>query len=125
MTGLPFGILLRGGGHEAAHYALVAATGAAAIGRPVVLFATNAGCQLMLRGCPLTADARETLLAQRGVATLAVLWEAALELGIRLIACEAGLRAEGLSADMLEAGVEVAGIVTFLEAAGPGQMLSF
>lgn len=124
MSQPPLGVLLRSGGHDAAHYALVAATGAAAIGRPVVLFGTNAGCHLLRRDNPLLADAREGLLAERGVATIATLWEAARELGIRLIACEAGLRAEALPARELADGVETAGIVTFLEAVGPGQIMT-
>ena len=43
---------------------------------------------------------------------------------MRLIACEAGLRAEGLDAARLLPGVEVAGVATFLEAVGAGQMLA-
>jgi peroxiredoxin family protein len=121
---LPLGVLLRSGGHEAAHYALVVATGAAAVGRPVVLFATNAGCRLLLRDTPLLADAREALLEARGVAGIATLWEAAEELGIRRIACEAGLRAEAIAPADLAGGVEVAGIVTFLAEVGAGQMLA-
>ena len=45
-------------------------------------------------------------------------------LGVRLIACEAGLRAEGLDAARLLPGVEVAGIATFLAAVGAGQIVS-
>jgi peroxiredoxin family protein len=120
----PLGILLLSGGHERAHYALVMATGAAALGRDVTLFATNAGCRLFLAASPLLADAREAVLAERGVATLAVLLEAAGELGLRRIACEAGLRAEGLAGAALAPGVEVAGVATFLAAVGDGQMLS-
>ena len=45
-------------------------------------------------------------------------------LGVRLIACEAGLRVEGLDAAALWPGVEVAGIATFLEAVGAGQIVS-
>lgn len=118
------GILLLSGGHERAHYALVLATGAAAIGREVVLFATNAGCRLFDATRPLEADPRETLLAERGVAGLGTLLAAAGELGIRRIACEAGLRAEGMELAALAPGVEVAGVVTFLSAVGPGQMIS-
>jgi peroxiredoxin family protein len=120
----PLGVLLRSGGHDAAHYALVAATGAAAIGRPVVLFATNAGCRLLLRGTPLLDDPREALLAARGVAGIATLLEAAADLGIRRIACEAGLRAEAIDPGGLAEGVETAGIVTFLVDVGSGQMLA-
>ncbi|NKE44635.1 hypothetical protein HB662_07590 [Roseomonas frigidaquae] len=118
----PLGILLLSGAHDRAHYALVLATGAAAVGRDVVVFASNAGCRLFLDPCPLLADAREALLAERGVATLAELLEAAAELGIRRIACEAGLKAEGLHAAALAPGVEVAGVVTFLGAVGSGQI---
>lgn len=118
----PLGILLLSGGHERAHYALVLATGAAALGRQVVLFATNAGCRLFLAPTPLREDPREALLAARGVATLAVLLEAAAELGIRRIACEAGLRAEDLAGAALAEGVEVAGVATFLAEVGPGQI---
>jgi predicted peroxiredoxin len=45
-------------------------------------------------------------------------------MGVRLIACEAGLHAEGLAQLPLLSGVEVAGIVTFLDAVGPGQMVT-
>ncbi len=120
----PLGILLRQGDHEAAHYALVLATGAAAVGRDVTLFATNGGCRLFLATAPLVEDAREALLESRGVAGIAPLMEAARDLGIRLIACEAGLKAEGLAAASLAPGVEVAGVVTFLAAVGPGQIVS-
>lgn len=118
------GILLISGGHERAHYALVLATGAAAIGREVVLFATNAGCRLLLETPPLLADAREAALAARGVAPIATLLPAAAELGVRRIACEAGLRAEDLDRVPLADGVEVAGIVTFLQAVGTGQVVT-
>lgn len=118
----PLGILLLSGTHDRAQYALVLATGAAAVGRDVVVFASNEGCRLFLDPSPLLADAREGLLAERGVATLAELLEVAVELGIRRIACEAGLKAEGLDAAALAPGVEVAGVVTFLGAVGQGQI---
>lgn len=120
----PLGLLLISGGHERAHYALMLATAAAAIGRPVTLFATNAGCRLLLKAAPLESDGREEKLSSSGVATLAELMEAAQALGIRLMACEAGLRAESLVDEPLAGGVEVAGIVTFLGAVGQGQVIS-
>ncbi|HYF07025.1 MAG TPA: DsrE family protein [Acetobacteraceae bacterium] len=120
----PLGVLLLDGSHERAHYALVVATGAAALGRPVTLFATNAGCRLLLRDPPLLADPRESRLIARGVAGIAALLEAASDLGIRRIACEAGLRAEALQDALLAEGVEVAGIVTFLDAVGTGQIVA-
>ncbi len=120
----PLGILLLSGGHERAHYALVLATGAAALGREVVLFATNAGCRLFLEPTPLLTDPRETLLEERGVAGIGTLLEAAADLGLRRIACEAGLRAEDLAGAALAPGVEVAGVATFLAALGDGQIIS-
>ena len=46
------------------------------------------------------------------------------KLGARLIACEAGLRMAALDRALLLPGVEVAGVATFLEAVGDGQMIS-
>jgi uncharacterized protein len=120
----PLGLLLISGGHERAHYALMLATAAAALGRPVTLFATNAGCRLLLDAAPLERDPREAELARNGVATIATLMEAARALEIRRIACEAGLRTEGLEGEALAAGTERAGIVTFLGAVGSGQVIS-
>ena len=120
----PLGVLLLSGGHERAHYALVLAAGAAALGRDAVFFATNAGCHLFLDPCPLLADPREAALEARGVAGIGTLLAAASDLGVRRIACDAGLKAEDLAGRPLAPGVEVAGIATFLAAVGDGQMLS-
>lgn len=124
MSAPPLGILLRSGGHEAAHAALLMATGAAAIGREVVLFATGPGCHLLRHPLPLAAEAREAVLEARGVAGVAVLLAAAQELGIRRIACDAGLKGEGIDPATLAPGVDVAGVVTFLSAVGSGQLLA-
>jgi len=121
----PLGILLISGTHERAHYAFVMATGAAALGRRVTLFATNGGCRALLADWSGLADAgRNARIAAAGIAGLDALREAARELGVRLIACEAGLRAEAIDAAGLLPEVEVAGVATFLEAAGAGQMIS-
>ncbi len=115
------GILLISGGHERAHYAFVLACGAAAIGRPVVLFATNGGCRALL-AVP-DADARDHAVQAAGVAGFATLRMAAIELGVRLLACDAGLRMAGIAPDALLPGVEIAGVPTFL-AAARGQLLT-
>jgi uncharacterized protein len=121
----PLGILLLSGTHERAHYAFVLASGAAAIGRQVVVFATNAGCRALLADWSGLAGAdRDAQVRAVGVAGLAELREATLDMGARLIACEAGLRVEGLDAAGLMPGVETAGVVTFLEAVGGGQIVS-
>jgi uncharacterized protein len=118
----PLGVLLISGGHARAHYAFVLATGAAAIGREVVVFATNAGCHA-LRADVSAFAAEDALATTRGVAGFVELRSAAAELGVRMIACEAGLRLAGIT-DGLADGVEVAGVVTFLEATRGGQVIS-
>ena len=121
----PLGILLLSGGHERAHYAFVLAAGAAALGRRVVLFATNAGCHAL--GADLAAladDGRDAAVRAAGVAGLGELRQAAVEMGVRRIACEAGLRTAGIDPALLAPGVEVAGVATFLEAVGTGQIIT-
>ena len=125
MSAEPLALLLLSGSHERAHYAFVLAAGGAALGRRVVLFATNRGCLALCRDWSALDDAaRDATLQARGVAGLSELREAAVELGVRLIACEAGLLAEDIAREELIEGVEVAGIATFLEAAGHGQIVS-
>ena len=119
------GILLLSGSHERTHYAFVLASGAAALGRRVMVFASNAGCRALLEDWSgLEAAERDAVVQSRGVAGLDTLREASRELGVRLIACEAGLRAEALESAPLFAGVEVAGVATFLEAVGEGVILT-
>jgi peroxiredoxin family protein len=119
------GILLLAGTHDRAHYAFVLAAGAAALGRRVIVFATNDGCRALLADWSGLADsARDARIVARGVGGLATLRAAAMELGVRLIACEAGLRAEAIDPAGLLPAVEVAGVATFLEAVGAGQVIS-
>ena len=119
------GILLISGSHARAHYALVLATGAAAIGRDAVLFATNAGCHALLEDWTgLDEAGNDAAVRTGGVAGFAELREAAGELGVRLIACEAGLLMAGLAGRTLAAGVVRAGVATFLEATRGGQLIS-
>lgn len=119
------GILLLSGNHERAHYAFAFAAGAAAIGRQVTIFATNSGCRALLDDWSQLADVgRDAAIRARGLAGLGELREQAQELGVRMIACEMGLRAEGLEKAKLMAQVQVAGIASFLEAVGHGQVIS-
>jgi peroxiredoxin family protein len=115
------GILLISAEPVRAHYAFVLATGAAAIGRGVVLFATDGGCAALLHDLAGFA-AFDAQAKAREVATLSELRDAAMELRVRMIACEAGLRLSGVTGDLAD-GVEIAGVVTFLEAA-TGQVIT-
>ena len=119
------GILLIAGSHDRAHYAFVMAAGAAAIGRDVILFATNRGCLGLARDWSgLDEAARDASVRAAGVAGLDELRDAAIDLGVRLIACEAGLRAAAVDPAGLLPSVEIAGIATFLAAVGDGQIVS-
>jgi len=119
------GILLISGTHERAQYAFSLAAGAAALGRRVVLFATNAGCRALCTDWSGVDDVgRDAVIRRRGVAGLGDLREAARELGARMIACEAGLKAEAITRAALWDGVETGGMATFLEATVLGQLIS-
>ncbi len=120
-----FGVLLMSGSHDRAHYAFVLATGAAALGRDVTLFATNGGCRALLADWrSLEGAGRDAVIAARGVAGLDTLRQAAAELGIRTIACEAGLRAEAIDPASLLPGILVAGVASFLEATRGGVVVT-
>ncbi len=119
------GLLLLSGSHDRAHYAFVLASGAAALGRSVVLFATNRGCLALAKDWSGLDDvARDARVQAAGVAGLDELREASIELDVRMIACEAGLRAEGIDPGSLLGSVEVAGVATFLSAVSGGQVIS-
>jgi peroxiredoxin family protein len=121
----PLGILLLSGTHERAHYAFVLAAAAAALGRAVVIFASNEGCRALCRDWSgLDESGRDAGLRARGLPGIGELREAAAELGARRIACELGLRIAAIAPDALEAGVEVAGVATFLDATRGGQVLT-
>ncbi len=125
MPAEPLGILLISGGHERAHYAFLVAAAAAAAGREVTLFATNAGCRALAANWSSLADAaRDAAVQAQGVAGLEELRRAAAELGVGLLACPAGLRMAAMTAAELAPGVEVAGISRFLDACAGGQLLA-
>jgi uncharacterized protein len=121
----PLGVLLLSGAHDRAHYAFVVASGAAALGRTVVLFATNLGCHALCRDWSgLTETERDARIKERGVAGLDTLRDACLDMDVRLIACEAGLRAQAIDAALLLPQVEIAGVASFLGAVGAGQIVT-
>lgn len=121
----PLGVLLISAGHERAQYAFMLAVGAAAMGRPVVVFATNEGCRALAADWRGVADAgRDDVVRGLGVAGMDELREAAGELGVRMVACDSGLRMAGMERGALMGGVEVAGIPTFLGAVAGGQVVT-
>jgi peroxiredoxin family protein len=118
-------VLLISGTHDRAHYAFVIAAGAAALGRRVQVFATNAGCHALLTDWSGLVDSgRDAVLRARGVGGIDELRDACVELGVVLLACDAGLRAEAIDPGRLLSGVTVSGVARFLSDAGQGQIIS-
>ncbi len=126
MNSEKLGVVLLSGSHDRAHFAFSMAAAAAALGREVVMFTSGAGCRALLADWSGIDDVgRDAVVRRRGVAGLGELRHAAVETGVRLLACDSGLRAEGIDAATLLPGVEVAGIATLLDAVGDGQLVSF
>jgi peroxiredoxin family protein len=125
MSERTLGILLVGGDLERAHTALMLAASAASLDRPVVLFATQSGLKALCRDWSgLEGSARDQAFVARGVAGFEALREVLSPLGVRLMACVAGMQAVGLAPDALIGDVAIVGMPSFLEAVGDGQMLS-
>ncbi|MBV8167856.1 MAG: DsrE/DsrF/DrsH-like family protein [Alphaproteobacteria bacterium] len=110
------------------------ASAAAASDRRAVLFFTGGAVVALtlgadgkpgwhaLEAAPEGAAARDAAWRAKKVAGFEELLGACRELGVRLIACEMALRVAGLAPAALrpELEAEVAGVVTFLQAAGGG-----
>lgn len=135
-------IVVFSGDLDKVHYALVMASGAAAIGKAVTLFFTMEACRALAgpaadgtaawRSLPVSADrwanggAMDDDFAARGVATFEELLAACPELGVRFMVCEMGLKAVGLERQDLreDIPVEEGGVVTFVtDASADGTML--
>jgi len=120
-----FGVLLLSGAHDRALTAFSLAAGAAALGRDVVIFASNQGCRAMAEDWSgLENVGRDAVIRGRGLTGFGDMREAAREIGVRMLVCETGLRAEALEGAPLAAGVTIAGMATFLEAVGAGQIVA-
>ncbi|MCY4429153.1 MAG: DsrE family protein [Rhodospirillales bacterium] len=127
--------ILHSGDYERVRFTLAAAAAAAAADRDVTLFFTMDACVALQRdsgwhdlqsagGSALDAD---TALRERGVAGFEELLGACRELGVRLIVCEMGLHARGLSPEQLvsRSGIEVGGLFSLLSGDGAGAQLMF
>lgn len=121
-------LIVLDGAYERVHYALAMAASAAAIGRNTTLFFTNHALHALTRprqGTPGWHDLRDDAgghgAAEQDRARIAAqvggfdeLLAACADLGVRLMACEMGLRNAGLTAAELRADlpIEVTGLVT-------------
>ncbi|MGE0421792.1 MAG: DsrE/DsrF/DrsH-like family protein [Reyranellaceae bacterium] len=144
-------IIALSGDYERVHYALAMAAAARAVGRPTTLFFTQKAITALMHaksGEPLWqrlpaddgsssdgragfADAldagvtRDNAYKARGVGDFETLLSACVEMGVRVIVCEMGLRAQNIDRDALRKDVphEIAGIVTLLDATPAGSQL--
>jgi peroxiredoxin family protein len=145
-------IIALSGDYERVHYALATAAAARAVGRAVTLFFTHGALRALTRDaagrpgwCDLPADglaagednaarglgntgggeSRDHQFKERRIGDFETLLSACVELGVRFIVCEMGLRAQGLDPASLRDDVpcETAGIVTLLDATPAGAQL--
>ena len=119
------------------HYALAMAAAAAAIDRPATLFFTMGAIRALVasngagnpgwHGLGGDAAARDRDLAAAGIGDFETLLEACTDLGVRIMVCEAGLRAEGLSrADLRpDVHIEDGGLATLLLETGDAARIVF
>lgn len=119
-------IIVHAGSFERVHYALVLASGAAAIGRKPILFFTGPALLALVEWQRLDGAEADAQFRGQGVAGFEELLAACAALGVRIIACEMALKARGIKAAQLrrDIAIEIAGIVTLLGAA-PGVGVTF
>ena len=112
-------IVVYSGDFGRVHYALMMAAAAAAIDRPVTLFFTMGAVQALRRPdgwVNLSGAGRDDDLKDRRIADFETLLQSCAAMDVTFMVCEAGLKAEDMSADDLrdDLAVEVTGLVTFL-----------
>lgn len=123
------------------HYALVTASAAAAIGKPVTLFFTMGACQALMEvdacgpanwcAMPLSDEPgsgleRDQFYKDNGIAHFEELLEACIALNVNIMVCEMGLRAKSMLGSNLrqDLNIEISGMVTFLnDASKTGSIL--
>ncbi len=126
--------IVHSGEYERVRFVLAAAAAAAAADRGVTLFFTMDACVALrqARGwrelhAAGGADARDTALRERGVAGFDELLGACRDLGVKLIVCEMGLRANALTPGDLapELEAEIGGLFALLSGDGADAQLLY
>jgi peroxiredoxin family protein len=135
-------IVVFSGDYDRVHYALAMASAAAAVNRPATLFFTMGALKALRRdsadGVPgwvgldpagngASPALRDADHAGAGIAGFEELLAACVELGVTIMVCEMGLKAENMTAEDLRADVPVkpGGLVTFLAEAGEDGRIVF
>jgi len=139
-------IVVYAGFYDKVHYALVMASSAAAIDRPVTLFFTMGACRVLKktgpggepawrsmplsegesRGCANGGE-KDDVYAATSVATFEELLRSCVQMGVTFMVCEMGLRAEGMEGEPLRDDIPLqqGGVVTFLNDASKDGALFF
>lgn len=125
----PLGLIVLSGEWVRVHYALMMASSAAAIDRPVTLFVTMDAVPLLEadEGWRRLAGAEDDdTLKERNVADTETLLEACAAMDVTVLVCEAGLKARDVAPSALreDLGIEVTGLVTFYRTVGAGQIVA-
>ena len=117
-------LIIQSGDYDRVHYALVMASAALAVGKPVTLFFTMAATRALTAGW--ADNSCETAFAADGLATFEELLAACSELDATFMVCELGLRAEKLGRGDLRDDIQITegSAVSFLsDASENGAML--
>ncbi len=124
-------IIVFSGHFDRVHYALIMAASAAAIDKPVTLFFTMGACRALEKGkdggeppwraMPLsegggTGGELDDSFRAKGIGGFEELLDSCVEMGVRFMVCETGLRAMGLDRDDLghDITIDEGGVVGFL-----------
>jgi len=122
-------IIVFSGDYGRVHYALMMASAAAAIDRPVTLFFTMGAVQALRKPdgwVNLSGAERDEALKERQIADFETLLQSAAAMDVTFMICEAGLKADDMSPGDLrdDLDIDVTGLVTFLNQTDPnGQTL--
>ena len=124
-------IVVFSGHFDKVHYALIMAAAAAAIDKPVTLFFTMGACRALEKGeeggdapwramglseGPGTGGEMDDAFRAKGIGGFEELLSSCVELGVRFMVCETGLKAMGLErADLSPTiAIDEGGVVGFL-----------
>lgn len=134
-------IIVFSGTYEKIHYALVMASAAAAVDKPVTLFFTMEAIKAVIgddnhpgwRTLPKhetsskTGSVADRALAEKNIAQFEDLLDACKSLGVVFMVCEMGMKAMGISRENLRPDIpfDVGGVVTFLNDANQNGAMLF
>ncbi|MBO1323635.1 DsrE family protein [Acetobacter sp. TBRC 12305] len=114
-------------GYERLHAAFMLAATAAALGQDVIVFGMGAGVAAFSRdwGGVAGFGEGEAQRARAGVAGLAELRDAVVEMGACLMVCDSGMKAARLHPASLLDGVACVGLPSFMDRAAHARQLVF